>query len=561
MKSLAVIFSYLSTPQAKRNLRALGILLGVFVAMVAVYSTVFHAIMDREGQTHSWPTSVYWTLVVMSTLGFGDITFESDLGRVFSVVVLLSGSVFILVLLPFTFVQFVYVPLMEARQRARAPRELPERIAGHVLLTRPGPIEDALVLRLSQGGIPYAIIESDLEQALALHDRGYSVLLGDTDDPDTYRAARIDRAAMLVTTRADSANANIAFTAREICDSVEIIGTASASASVDILQLAGCDHVLQLGEMLGRALAARVLAPGAQSHVVGEMGGVLIAEAPAPPSLVGLSLRDAELRERVGLTVAGIWDRGEFQIAGPDTVISPRSLLLLAGSRPELETYDRRFGTGAPETAPVVIIGGGRVGRACGRALAEAGLGYRIVEKLPDRVRDPETYVLGDAAELEVLERGGIRDSSSVVVTTHDDDVNVYLTIYCRQLRPDVQIIARSNLDRNITTLYRAGADFVLSYASTGATAIWNVLSADDTLQLAEGLDVFRIPVPAALAGRSLADERIRQVTGCNVVAVIDGGEIVTNPPATRPLPQGSSLVVIGDPLAEERLRARYRPS
>lgn len=54
--------------------------------------------MEREGQTHSWVSGTYWTLVVMSTLGFGDITFPSDVGRAFSVVVLLSGTIFMLVL-------------------------------------------------------------------------------------------------------------------------------------------------------------------------------------------------------------------------------------------------------------------------------------------------------------------------------------------------------------------------------------------------------------------------------------------------------------------------------
>jgi transaldolase / glucose-6-phosphate isomerase len=38
---------------------------------------------EREGREHSWITGVYWTLTVMSTLGFGDITFETDLGRLF----------------------------------------------------------------------------------------------------------------------------------------------------------------------------------------------------------------------------------------------------------------------------------------------------------------------------------------------------------------------------------------------------------------------------------------------------------------------------------------------
>jgi voltage-gated potassium channel len=76
-----------------------------------------------------------------------------------------------------------------------------------------------------------------------------------------------------------------------------------------------------------------------------------------------------------------------------------------------------------------------------------------------------------------VLERAGIDDASAVIITTHDDDMNVYLTIYCRRLRPDMRIIGRANLDRNVTTLYRAGADAVLSYASTGANAIWNAAS------------------------------------------------------------------------------------
>jgi voltage-gated potassium channel len=63
----------------------------VFVVMVTVFSTVFHSLMEYEDREYSWPTSVYWTLTTMTTLGFGDITFESDAGRIFSVVVLLSG--------------------------------------------------------------------------------------------------------------------------------------------------------------------------------------------------------------------------------------------------------------------------------------------------------------------------------------------------------------------------------------------------------------------------------------------------------------------------------------
>ncbi|MGI9646023.1 MAG: potassium channel family protein, partial [Ilumatobacteraceae bacterium] len=81
-----------SRAERRRRLKTFAILAVVFVVMVAVFSSVFHELMDREGRSFSWPTSVYWTLTTMTTLGFGDITFESDAGRIFSVVVLLSGS-------------------------------------------------------------------------------------------------------------------------------------------------------------------------------------------------------------------------------------------------------------------------------------------------------------------------------------------------------------------------------------------------------------------------------------------------------------------------------------
>jgi hypothetical protein len=53
----------------------------------------------------------------------------------FSVLVLTTGTVFLLILLPFTFIQFFCGPWLEARDRARAARELPDDMSSHVLLT------------------------------------------------------------------------------------------------------------------------------------------------------------------------------------------------------------------------------------------------------------------------------------------------------------------------------------------------------------------------------------------------------------------------------------------
>lgn len=65
----------------RKNLRNLSKFLAVIALSIAIYSILFHFIMEYEGRQYSWITGFYWTLTIMSTLGFGDITFTGDLGR------------------------------------------------------------------------------------------------------------------------------------------------------------------------------------------------------------------------------------------------------------------------------------------------------------------------------------------------------------------------------------------------------------------------------------------------------------------------------------------------
>jgi Trk K+ transport system NAD-binding subunit len=560
MKTLtALITTYLRSGRQRGNLRVLARLLALLVLIVAAYSLLFHVIMAHEGQAHSWLTGFYWTIVAMSTLGFGDITFQSDVGRMFSVLVVISGTVFLLILLPFTFIQFFYAPWLEARDAARAPRELPDDLRDHVLLTAAGPIDLALIGRLNQFRTPYAVIVPDLTEALRLHDLGLHVLLGDLDDPATYRRARVGQAMLVAATQSDPVNTNIAVTVREASPEVPIVATASSPESVDILQLAGCQEALEVGDLLGRFMARRIFAGDGRSHVVGHVDALLIAEAwAARTALVGKTLRELHLRDQLGITVGGVWQRGKFSLGGPGTTITPESVLLLAGTREQLDNYDRHFGVPAELPAFVLIIGGGRVGLAASRALDEQHVDYRIVEKT-GRLGAHPRVVVGDAADLEVLKSAGLARASCAIVTTHDDDINVYLTLYCRRLRPDILLVSRATLERNTMTLHRAGADFVLSYASIGANAIFNTMRDRRVLLVAEGLDVFTVPVPPALAGRTIAESGVRESTGCNLLAIRMQTRMIINPPATQPMPAGAQLILIGDREAEGRFFARYR--
>jgi voltage-gated potassium channel len=553
---------FFASRRSRTNIRKLLKFIAILLLLFILYAITFHYVAIYEGQEeHSWLTGFYWVLVTMSTLGFGDIVFTTDLGRAYSMIVIFSGILFLLVMLPFTFIEFFYAPWIKSQQQAKAPKELAPGTCGHAIITSLNAITEAFIKKLEAYKIPYVILEPDLPRAVELSELGYNMVNLDPTDFETYSKLCIKDAVLLVATSTDTVNTNVTFTAREYNEDIQIVTTANSSDSVDILKLAGASHVLQMGELLGRALARRTLGGNARVHVIGHIDQLVIGEATVKETpLAGKTLKESGLRENIGVNVVGIWERGEFQHPEPDTLIGPESVVVLAGSVEQLRKYDEVMSIYHVSDEPVVIIGAGRVGRAAARNLEERKIDYRIIDKNPDRVREHDNgkYILGDAADIEVLNKAGLEKAHTVLITTHDDDVNIYLTIYCRQLRPEIEIISRTTFEKNVKTMHRAGADFVMSYASMGASSIFNIMEGKDLIMLAEGLNIFNHKVDERLSGKTLIESDIRKETGCTVIAMNCKGKMKINPSPTYTLKKGDEIVLIGSTEGEHIFSGKY---
>jgi Trk K+ transport system NAD-binding subunit len=548
--------------QQRSNMRLLIKFMLVLLFFFVAYSVLFHLLMVYEGRQYSWITGFYWTLTTMSTLGFGDITFGSDIGRLFSVVVLISGIIFLLIMLPFTFIQFFYAPWLEEQNKARAPRAVPDDMSGHVILTLFDDVAVNLIEKLNQYGVPYVIVTHELQKALDLHDLGFKVVVGELDDPQTYRRLRIDQSAMVVVMNDDIFGTNIIYTLREVCDSVVTVTNADLEDSVDILLLAGSTHVFQFTDMLGKALARRVLGVSMKANVIGRFDRLIIAEAPAMSTwLQGKTLAESRLRQSAGVTVVGLWEKSRFIIPLPQSRIDQSTVLVLAGTEEQIDRFDRSIAVTAekgPNHAPVIVLGGGRVGKSVAATLASRGIDFRGVEKRANIAAQNAHFIQGSAADRDILEKAGIRETPSIIITTHDDNLNIYLTIYCRRLRPDVQIISRASLDRNVKTLHRAGANLVMSFSSMVTTTIMNILQPQQMLMLSEGLNVFRVGLNPKLENKDLLNIQVRQRTGCSIVAVKRGDELMINPNPKIVLKHGDELVLIGSAESEKLFNEKY---
>jgi Trk K+ transport system NAD-binding subunit len=546
----AIVSSLVSSKIVKANISLLIKYLIMIIALITIFSVLFHYLMALEGQEHSWMTGLYWTMVVMSTLGFGDITFTSDIGRAFSVLVLLSGVILLLILLPFVFIKFFFAPWMEAQARSRTPRELPSDTRNHVIITNYDPVTASLIEKLVNYKKDYVVVVEEFQRAQELYDKDIRVAVGNIDDPETYSKLRVQNAALVVATNSDQMNTNITLTLREDYEHLPIVTTADSPHSVDILQLAGSSRVLQLHDLLGRSLAAWTIAGDCKSNIIGRYQQLVIAQAPSIGTpLIGQTIAQSKLRETFGLTVVGIWERGTFVIPGPDTVIERTSVLVFAGTEAAISNYDDVYSfyqICKVAGDPIIIVGGGRVGHAVAAKFQESDVPYLIIEKNRRRSQENDHFVFGDAADIQTLEKAWFEKAPAALITSHDDATNIYLTKYLRSLRPDMQILSRASEDRNVITLHRAGADFVMSYASLGANAIFNFLMNEETMFLAEGLSFFHLPVPGSLAGKTLIQSGIREKTRCTVVAVIRSGETVINPEPHIGLDKNDELIMIG---------------
>ncbi len=543
---------------AKRNVAFLLRFVMLLILLIAAYSIIFHYIMQFEGQSYSWVTGVYWTLTVMSTLGFGDITFTSDTGRIFSIIVMISGVILLLVMLPFTFIQFFYAPWLEAQRKQSTPRSLPPSTKDHLIFVGISPLTLNTVDALERYGTTCVLLTSDAQSTLDLIDQGYNAIVGDHDEGTVYQNLHIENAAMLVALDNDMRNTNITFTARDVNSNIPIISSVQSDDAIDILSLAGATHVIQFHKLLGVALARRIINEQAPSSIINQYGDLIIAEAPVMRTcLVNQNLLECGLRRDTGVNVVGVWERGKFIFPKPDTKFTDASVLVMAGTKEQIKSVDKLLGDRITnkENGPILILGGGRVGIAAAQHLDSTQREYHIVDK-NSRLRHnllANKLIVGDAADIDILEEAGIRTSPSVLITTHDDDTNIYLTLYCRRLRPDIQIISRATLDRNVGILHAAGADLVLSLASMMTSSIINLLAPGKIFMLNEGLKLFRSTVGKELHNKQLMSSGIRSLSHCSVAALRDNnGKMHINPDPKHILQQGEEMYLIGDSQAEK---------
>lgn len=217
----------------------------------------------------------------------------------------------------------------------------------------------------------------------------------------------------------------------------------------------------------------------------------------------------------------------------------------------------------------VIIAGAGKVGWNLARELVAKDCEVTLIESNHDRyrlVREELEHVVqfGDASELWVLERAGVKRADLVVAVTGDDEDNILISQMARDKYGCPRIVARANNPRNLQTFKLLGIQPVVSATDLILRLIEHEVPEYGLVHLLaldeEHLEIieFEVPAEADVTGRRL---RELSLPGCALVISIIRGSIGFVPKADTVIEAGDTVMLILDPSAESEVSALFAPA
>ena len=528
--------------------KSLLIYVAATALLVVVYSFVFLFLMvSAEGRSYTAVDAVYWVITTMTTQGAGDIVFVSSIGKIFSMVVELTGIVlFFAILIP-----IVVAPVLQS-VRASVPTK--SKAQEHVLIVGYSPMVDTIIGELNERDLPYLVIDGDRDVVQALVERKIPCIYGDPSDEVTLKNAQIQRAKKVVLNQSDEKNAIIALVAKKLTRA-DIIGLVEDMANAVYLLYAGADKVVSPKQLLGIDIGHKAAMP-ITHQLIGTtplVGSLRIFELPilGESGLNGSSIEDAKIRERTGATVIAIWKGAKLNFnPSASEIITDTTVLLLVGTRKQLDAAKELSicgpdGTYCAIRGHYIIAGYGDVGKRVSKVLRSNGIEHIIIDK-------HQGDVVGSSTDRAILKQAGITEASTLLVTVNSDMDAIYTTLVARKLNPRIDIICRAIRPQAVETLYQAGADYVLSQSVVAGQVLVKFVAPRPPgtrlreVLLSEDMKVLEYPPSPSVVGRSLEHLKIRSRTGCTVVAITTGGATIPNPDPHQVIPEDSSLTVIG---------------
>ena len=316
---------------------------------LAVITLVIGTIGYMVVEGWNFMDALYMTVITVSTVGYGEVRQVDQVGRVFTIFIVLTGVGFS-VYVAGAVVQFmVEGQIRRIMGRRRLDQKL-KRLKRHYIICGYGRIGSVLVRKLRRSISDLVVVDSNPGLAEALEEDGVLYVEGDATEEATLIKAGIERAQGLVSVLAtDTDNVFLVLTARQLNPDLDIIARAGEERSKAKLKAAGATTVESPYEMGALRMAQRILRPKVTSFLDFAMSArrqdIVMEELAVSreSALADLTLKDSGIRQRYNLIVIAIEKASGDMLFNPsfEALITAGDTLIAVGEEPNLHSLAR----------------------------------------------------------------------------------------------------------------------------------------------------------------------------------------------------------------------------
>ena len=244
-------------------LRALGVLLLIGIALGG-------HLLDREGLRDnsdghvSFLDVVYFTVVTVTTVGYGDIVPVTDRARMFDTFVVTPIRIFIFLIFLGSAYSFM---LRQGWERFRM-RQVRQGVSGHVIVCGYGSTGEASVRELLARGVPLddiIVVDLNAERLRMAEELGVATVEGDATHNAVLGVAKVaDAASIIVAPGRDDTAVLILLTIRSLAATGSIAVRIEKEENERLARDAGADIIVNPIHVGGQLLAGSTVGP----HIV-----------------------------------------------------------------------------------------------------------------------------------------------------------------------------------------------------------------------------------------------------------------------------------------------------
>jgi len=316
---------------------------------VFIIGTLWYRLVERW----SWEDAAYMTVITLATVGYGEIHPLGSQGRLFTIALILMGVVTIGYMVN-RFTEALIQGYFQEGIRLRQQRRLMESLSEHYILCGFSRTGRQIAKEFRAEGVPFVIIDSDIESVRKGQGEGYTLYQGDATLDETLYKVGIERAICIVAALpSDAENLYTVLSAKTLNPDIRAIARASTEEAVQKLQRGGADAVISPYITGGKRMAASALRPQVMDFVDGILTGadrqLYMEEVLLDPAIcpyLGETLQKARLRSQTGALVLAIRRTDGTLIGGPtgDTILLPGDLLICMGTSEQLRSLNQILG-------------------------------------------------------------------------------------------------------------------------------------------------------------------------------------------------------------------------